>query len=839
MKKIFSFLVFAGLLFQGVNAAADITLGDFSQRIRFINSYKKNAAVQFSLDKAQIQNQSVLKIEYQNKNQGYCGVFEPIKRNWNEATSIDIFTKGTPGKILQITLVDAGNRYFIHTHLYQDKEWHMLELAIDDFVLNPYFQPEGVKDRTTPINLTNVRQIEFSPTQQGEGVFYIGQIIVKGVSEKRKGLQKSAEVSGAHIYFNRKIDNSNLEKYYPYCTPIELFGENQVTAGIWQDYKMLNATVYLFADIQNLYVAASVRESDPNYNDKTQGNIWNGDCIELFLGFGNELKRSYGPKDFQIGLSPGKGNLAPSIWVYNQNRKIDMPVFVEKNDKGYQIKTQIPIKELGLDPFHEGQLVFVDVAVDKAGPDGNRILQLTWHGKGLSHIDPTQWNYGVISANRFDAMEGINKVLNNQWLKNQNAEVSINGGQVVSKISPSVYGINAFPAVDTPDGWMDYSKNAVALYKKAHLSLLRFPGGDWGDEHKLLPAQIQKFVALCRELKAEPMIQVKLHEGTADEAADLVEFCKKRGLNVKYWAIGNEPDFFESRHFVNHPFRVADYVKQFQSFSRAMKKVDPQIVICGPELAQYGYSGDKPDMPFDKNGQSWMETFLKECGKDVDLVTFHHYPFGGVNGVPDWHVETLLDTTETWDTLIPGLARKIKKITNRNIPIGITEINSDWSGLFNGEATPDTFANAVWWTMTLGEMMKQQVNTVCFFALYDTGSYGIVTKELGTLPAFYTYRLFEQFGDELINVQNNNNDLKVYASRTKKGYNVIFVNKHTKMDITATLRFKSMACSTIKIRRYSEYEFLNNQDFSYNELKPADKIEYTFPSYSITQFNME
>jgi hypothetical protein len=839
MKMIWGFLVCFALLTAVMPAGADITLSDYSKRIKFMGTYKKDATIQFLVDNTQIKNQNILKIQYQTKNQGYCGVYEHMKKNWSNATGLKIFTKGMPGRTLRITLVDADDRYFIYSYIYQDEEWNMLDIDIDEFVLNPYFQPPNVKDKTSPIKLNLIKQLEFSPAQPGEGIFYIGQIVIKGIAEKRKSSQKLSDVSGAHIYFNRKIDNTNLEKYYAYCTPIEIYGENQVTSGTWQEFKDLNATVYLMADPQNIYVSASVRETNPVYNNKTKGNIWNGDCIELFLGFGKELKRTYGSKDFQIGISPSKGSSESFLWVFNQNRKIDMPVFVDKNEKGYQVRTQIPIKDLGLEPLREGQVVFVDVAVDKAGEDGDRMRQLTWHGKGLGHIDPTQWNYGVISSNRSDAMEGLNRVFNSQWVKNQNAEILIDGSQPATKISPGVYGINAFPAVETPGGWMDYSKAALAMYKKAHPSILRFPGGDWGDEHKLQPEHILKFAALCKELKAEPMIQVKLHEGTPEEAAALVDLCKKKGFNVKYWAIGNEPDFFESRHFVNQPYRVADYIKAFRNFSRAMKKVDPKIIICGPELAQYGYSPDKSDAPLDKSGQSWMETFLRECGKDVDIVTFHHYPLGRPDGVADWHVETLLETTAAWDDLIPGLAKKIKKITNRAIPIGITEINSDWSGLYNGEATPDTFANAVWWTITLGELIKQQVNMVCFFALYDTGSYGIVTKELGTLPAFYTYRLFEQFGDELINVQNNNNYLKVYAGRRKKGYNIIFVNKNTKMDITSTIRFKGISCSSIKVRRYSEYEFINNQDFSTNELKPAEKIDYTFPGYSITQFILE
>lgn len=834
----FFWIVLAGLA-SGTPAYADLILKYDKMTTKDMGSFKEKAQIDFGVDSRQIKNSDVLEIEYQMENGGYCGVYGPINQNWNGAKGIKVFGRGTPGKILQITMVDAGNRHFVYDVLFPNDDWNVFEISVEDFSLNPYYQPKEAVDKSGPLQLSNIKQIQFSPTQPGKGIFFISQILVQGIEKKKKTLRSVNTAKGGHVFFNRRIDFTNLENYYQYCSPIELHTEDQVTAGVWQGYKFFNATVYLMADPKNIYLSALVGESQPQGNSNTRGNIWNGDCIELFMGFGQEVKRYYGPKDYQIAVSPGKGKISPSVWVFNLNKEMKTAkILTEKKENGYVLKAQLPISELNLDALQDGQKIFLDVAVDKAGLDGNRTLQLSWNGKGLSYMDPTQWTLAMLASNRGEAVENVNKLLQEQWKKRQNAEIQIDAGKEIARVSPWIYGINVFPGNDVPNGWMDYSEDAQKLYSNLDLTMLRYPGGDWGDEHKLEPVHLKQYMALCRRLHAEPMVQMKIHKSTPQEAAELVTYCNKQmKYKVKYWTVGNEPDFFESHHFVGEKYRAEDYARDFKAFSRAMKKADPSIKICGPELQQYVYEPDKPDGPYDKDGKSWMDVFLKECGADVDYVTFHHYPMGGGNGVADWRTDALLNTAERWNEVVPGIRKKILKLTGRNIPIGITELNSDWSGLFNGEATPDTFANAMWWTLSLGELMRQRVEMVSFFALYATGSLGIVTKELTTLPAYTAFELYKDYGDRLIAVKNNNEYLKVYASKGPKHTSIIFVNKHATLNIRAVIELKGVKkAKTIQTRRYTEYDYINNQSYSINKLPFADKLEFTFPHYSITEF---
>ncbi len=57
-------------------------------------------------------------------------------------------------------------------------------------------------------------------------------------------------------------------------------------------------------------------------------------------------------------------------------------------------------------------------------------------------------------------------------------------------INQMTRGLNVFPAYGTKaddgaEGFMSYSARVADLLKKADVRLLRFPGGDWGDQHTL------------------------------------------------------------------------------------------------------------------------------------------------------------------------------------------------------------------------------------------------------------------------------------------------------------------------------------------------------------------
>lgn len=111
------------------------------------------------------------------------------------------------------------------------------------------------------------------------------------------------------------------------------------------------------------------------------------------------------------------------------------------------------------------------------------------------------------------------------------------------------------------DGYGDNMPKTQALVTPLKLDVLR-AGGYNNDAEKSTGAygsdpfgdsQIDAFVAYCKAVGAEPLIQVPLIDnykknGTANpaDAAAIVAYCKSKGYGVKYWEIGNEPDLYGS-----------------------------------------------------------------------------------------------------------------------------------------------------------------------------------------------------------------------------------------------------------------------------------------------------
>lgn len=196
-------------------------------------------------------------------------------------------------------------------------------------------------------------------------------------------------------------------------------------------------------------------------------------------------------------------------------------------------------------------------------------------------------------------------------------------------------------------------KDVVEKIKELAPSVLRFPGGTvmcqyhWEDAVGPAEKRIRRknliwggeldpsfgtaeFVALCREIGTEPMICVNMASGTAEEAANWVEYCNGTGnsyyaelrrshgyeepFNVKYWCIGNEcyaePD-------IGMQHEVDTYIRDAWEFIKFMKLTDKTIktVIVGCEQ------------------ETWNKPVLDALHAVTDYFSVHHYSGEGDKGL--------------------------------------------------------------------------------------------------------------------------------------------------------------------------------------------------------------
>jgi hypothetical protein len=389
-------------------------------------------------------------------------------------------------------------------------------------------------------------------------------------------------------------------------------------------------------------------------------------------------------------------------------------------------------------------------------------------------------------------------------------------------ISPYLNGVNVFPeegsnSIDAiSSGFMSYGSEVVNGLKSADVSLLRFPGGSWGEQqalsnHILSFSQLYDFSNLLYETGAQGMIQARISSPSdqyskytkldlrADLAGSWVDFMNNpksqwRAKNsyankpihpVLLWSVGNEPDNLINPD-TGKPFTVADYVNVFIQFSILMHKNDPQIMVFGPELSQFNGIGVGPK---DANGQLWMESFLQGVAAYekannlpsktmpfhlLDGISFHAYPFLDAQTSP----YVLMSSPQEWYYLLPQLRQTIRQIMGRDLPVAISEINSTPSS----GAQPSKGNEALWWADTLGTLMNENADYVAYFSAQGVENPTPLFTGAQAPQQTATYRVFQLFSHlqhNLIPLQIEHDPVDAFATvdNARQTISILFVNK--------------------------------------------------------------
>lgn len=159
------------------------------------------------------------------------------------------------------------------------------------------------------------------------------------------------------------------------------------------------------------------------------------------------------------------------------------------------------------------------------------------------------------------------------------------------------------------------------------------------------------------------MLPVTMLYGTPDDAAAEVAYVEKRGYDLGYVEMGEEPD---GKHAMPE-----DYAALYIQWAAAIHKVDPKLRLGGPI-----FEGVTEDITVWRDAQgrtSWMGRFvdyLKAHGRlsDLAFVSFEHYPY---------------ETCKiTWKSLYsePQLMEHILHVWREdgvpeNVPLMVTESN--------------------------------------------------------------------------------------------------------------------------------------------------------------------
>lgn len=403
----------------------------------------------------------------------------------------------------------------------------------------------------------------------------------------------------------------------------------------------------------------------------------------------------------------------------------------------------------------------------------------------------------------------------------------VNAANPIGPISPHIFGTNYGP-------WTFLNPGARPAAKAAGLTLIRYPGGNWGDQTDMMEYMIDDVVALSKELGAEPLISVRLANGSIENAVNLLKYANQvKQYNIKYWSIGNEPSLYARGAALVEGYDTVRYNQEWRQFAEALRKVDPSIKLVGPDTHQF--MADPAARPKDINGKDWMEEFLKANGDLVDVVAFHRYPFpkNTQDLIPT--KDELLASTEEWDQIIPALREVISDTTGQNKPIGVLEINSNWASVSGGEASPETFYNALWFGDVLGRMIKNRVDMVGQFVLSMApggGELGLFARD-NPRPIYYVYPMYQRFGRELVESSTDKELVSIYAAKRADGALTLMVINRGAQEQTLPLQLYGHSPA----QAAEVYRFDASHNAEQLAAQPiADGSQITLPPYSMTLY---
>lgn len=355
--------------------------------------------------------------------------------------------------------------------------------------------------------------------------------------------------------------------------------------------------------------------------------------------------------------------------------------------------------------------------------------------------------------------------------------IFIDSTQQLGKVSPLSFGTNHGP-------WAFLTVELWDKFKQSGISFIRFPGGNWGDENDLSAQNINDYMTVVKLVNAEPQITVRLRGGSPEFAVSILKYTQEKGYKVKYWSIGNEPSLYAVRY---PEWTTEKYNVEWRKFAQALKAQDPTILLIGPDIHQF--NGTATVDPKDSLGRDWLDEFLKANGDLVDVVAVHRYPFPQQKGDAPPAREKLFASAREWDETIPRLRERIQKYAGRDIPVGVTEFNSDWVGKIEGTTTADSVPGALYIADVLGRLMRQRVDIISQFTLQMNavnGSLGIF-DHYDPRPVYFVYALYKQFGDELVFAGSDDVNVPVYAAKRADGTLTVVVLNLTEQEVKKPL----------------------------------------------------
>ncbi len=322
---------------------------------------------------------------------------------------------------------------------------------------------------------------------------------------------------------------------------------------------------------------------------------------------------------------------------------------------------------------------------------------------------------------------------------NDKVHVHIDFENPLHTISGYLTGSHFVYAVESDELYKD--ERIAQWMKDSKVGTIRYPGGtvvmayhwdslngipfkvdSWNPDYNETskdPADfmdVDEYIAFCRKVNAEPMLGVNILSGKKynrekeglDEAKRLIQHCKDKNYQVKFWYIGNEG--------YAKGFSALQYAEYIDKYAEVLKSVDKDIVIIGDW----------------KLGPIWKDRF-NECveivkhSEHIDVMEVHEkwgneWGLASGQSVEDWKTEFPLYDGKL-GMYIQRFHSEMRRIGKPNVKFGMNEwglgdiagSNENENALVVADYFIEMFRNDVfmanYWNLNIGHKQTKILNT--------------------------------------------------------------------------------------------------------------------------------
>lgn len=188
---------------------------------------------------------------------------------------------------------------------------------------------------------------------------------------------------------NMKIDG--LMNDWPDTPPTLIPGQHLVDGLPESNWE---AAFWSCWDEQKLYFFLKVKDPSPRQNIRTGTDLWNGDCVEIFIGSESPEKRGpllYSDRQLVVGC----GRKTQHCWFNNQ-QEIPCETAVVSDGDGYTVEIAIPLQTVGIDPQNSG-IFLLDIGFGNSQDGQKRLGHYMWSGSTHNSRERDYWAEAKLS----------------------------------------------------------------------------------------------------------------------------------------------------------------------------------------------------------------------------------------------------------------------------------------------------------------------------------------------------------------------------------------------------------------------------------------------------------